>query len=123
MVSKEQIKKGLLKFMEEEMIPVIEDKNLQIITALAVGIMQSKDSVLDSILQNKMVTIFFPYNDKEKTWDIENGMKSLKETLNKYGALSVTIPAIPFIAPEEKQLKFSVKDIERLEKLIVGEKA
>ena len=117
MINKEQIVKGLTKYIEEEVIPVIEDKNLQIVLALGSEIVKTNDSLLDNVLKNQMVTALFPYDEKEKTWDTK-GFKLLKDTLTKYGSLTVTVPAIPFISPEEKQLKFSVKDIGKIESLI-----
>lgn len=115
MVSKEQIKTGLIKFLEEEVIPVVEDKNLQIILALGSEVVKANDSFLDNILKNQMITALFPYS--EGKWDTK-GFKLLKDTLSKYGGLTVTVPAISFISPEEKQLKFNVKDIEKIESLI-----
>ena len=115
MVTKEQIKTGLMKFLEEEVIPVIEDKNLQIILALGSEVLKANDSFLDNILKNQMVTALFPYS--EGKWDTK-GFKLLINTLEKFGGLRVTVPAIPFISPTEKELKFTVNDIKKIESLI-----
>ena len=114
-VTKEQIKAGLIKFVEEEVIPIVEDKNLQIVLALGAEVVKNNDTFLDNILKNQMVTALFPLS--EGKWDTK-GFKLLKDTLSKYGSLKVIVPAIPFVSPEEKELRFGVKDIEKIESFI-----
>lgn len=120
MVNKEQIIKGLTKYMEEEMIPVIEDKNLQIILALLLEMGKANPNLLDRVLKHKMVNLVFPYNNETETWDIDNGFKSLKGILSKYGSIKISVPPIPFVSPEGKELKFNANDITKLENFIVG---
>ena len=113
-VNREQIEIGLIKFIEEDIIPVVGDKNFQIVLTIGTEILKTN---LDKLLKNQMITALFPYNEKEKTWDTK-GFKLLKDTLRKYGSLKVIVPAIPFVSPEEKELKFGVEDIEKIESFI-----
>lgn len=121
MVNKQQITDGIIKFIESDMIPEIEDKNLQILLNLATGLIKTNDKLIDGILQNQIITMFFPYSESEKTWDIDNGFTNLQDTLKKYGSLKVIIPNIPFINPEVKELRFNANDITKLKKYITGE--
>ena len=56
---------------------------------------------------------FDPSLSKEEIKKAVKEFEDKKDTLSKYGSLKVIVPAIPFVSPEEKELRFGVKDIEK----------
>ena len=45
-------------------------------------------------------------------------MSVLKNTINQCTVLPVKIPAIPLISPEEKEIKFLMADVEKIEQYL-----
>ena len=116
-VTKEQIAKGVSKFIQEDMIPHITDNGMQLLLGIVAGAVETKPAVLDKLLENEMVSLFAKIGNN---YDLDVIKKVAVSAMNKYGKLEITIPGIKFISPNEKVLNFSADDIRRLAERIEG---
>lgn len=53
-------------------------------------------------------------------YDIELFESVMCRTMDEYGEFTVTIPAIKFLSPEQKELRFSGEDVRKLKDYIMG---
>lgn len=116
-VTKEQIAKGVSKYIQEDMIPHITDNGMQLLLGIVAGAVETKPTVLDKFLENEMVSVFAKIGNG---YDVDVIKKIAVSAMNKYGKLEITIPGIKFISPNEKILNFSADDILRLAERIEG---
>lgn len=54
-------------------------------------------------------------------YDIELFESVICRTMDEYGEFVVTIPAIKFLSPEQKELRFNSDDIRKLKNYIMGD--
>ena len=80
--------------------------------------LEVNSSIADSIFDNDFISKILSENGG--MCDIDSAIDVIEKTMNEYGDFPVTIPAIKFISPVEKQLTFTVNDIRKLKEYIVG---
>lgn len=117
-VSKAQIVNGVVKYAKAEIINKITDKPLKMLLATGVSMLEVNSSIADSIFDNDFISKILSENGG--MYDIDSAVDVIEKTMNEYGDFPVTIPAIKFISPVEKQLTFTVNDIRKLKEYIVG---
>lgn len=117
-VSKAQIINGIVKYAKAEIINKITDKPLKMLLATGVSMLEVNSSIADSIFDNDFISKILSENGG--MCDIDSAIDVIEKTMNEYGDFPVTIPAIKFISPVEKQLTFTVNDIRKLKEYIVG---
>ena len=117
MFSKNQIVNGLIKYVELEVISKVEDKALQIVLGIGIIALKRNQDLIDSVLKNPFISYLVKETEDGK-YDLDEVFSIIDETLKTYGKLPVTIPAIKFISPNEKTLKFSTEDIAKLKTCI-----
>ena len=117
-VSKAQIINGVVKYAKAEIINKITDKPLKMLLATGVSMLEVNSSIADSIFDNDFISKILSENGG--MYDIDSAIDVIEKTMNEYGDFPVTIPAIKFISPVEKQLTFTVNDIRKLKEYIVG---
>ena len=78
------------------------------------------DQVADKVLKNSFVCAVSGYSDEDgfETYDLDALFTAVSESVKKHGYFPVTIPAIPFVSPAEKELKFSADDVDLLKTYI-----
>lgn len=117
-VTKAQIINGVVKYAKAEIINKITDKPLKMLLATGVSMLEVNSSIADSIFENDFISKILSENGG--MYDIDSAIDVIEKTMNEYGDFPVTIPAIKFISPVEKQLTFTVNDIRKLKEYIVG---
>ena len=116
-VTKEQIAKGVAKFIQDDMIPHISDSGMQLILGVTAGAVETRPNILDKLLSNEMLEAVAKSGNNYDLSLIKNVAAS---AIEKYGKLSITIPGIKFISPGEKVLQFGSEDVRRLVERIEG---
>lgn len=116
-VTKQQIAKGVARFIQEDMIPQITDGGMQLLMGVAAGAIDTRPQMLDKILDNEMLSAVAKSGEN---YDLGLLQKVAVSAVEKYGKLSITIPGIKFISPDEKVLQFGSDDIRRLIERIEG---
>lgn len=114
--SKEQIVNGIMRYAKNDMLPQIPDKNFKIIAASAVGLAETKPEILNKLFENPVMSAF----KTDKGYDIEAVISALRANVDSLGGFTVTIPAVKFLMPEEKQLTFKSDDIDKVMSYIKG---
>lgn len=117
-VTRDQIVNGIASFVETDVIPMIDDdKATQIIASIAVKAVKANTKLVDSVFENQMIKTLLEV-DEDGTYEIEGLFKSIEESVREFGAFPVELPAIPFISPTVKTLKFDAKDVSEIKRLI-----
>ena len=116
-VTKSQIAKGVARFIQEDMIPSVSDKGMQLLLGIVAGAVETKPQLMDKLLENEMLAIVAKSGDN---YDLSLLQKTATQAIEKYGKLTITIPGIKFISPDEKVLQFGSDDVRRLIERIEG---
>lgn len=111
-VSREQLVSGATKFAKNEIINKVTDKNFKMVISMLVNLLEVKPELADEFLK--------PMANENGMYDIDLLETVLCKTLDEYGDFPVIIPAIKFISPTEKELRFNSDDVRRLRKYIMG---
>ena len=119
-VSKDQIMNGIFKYVKEDVIPNVPEKNFKVMITAATGMVMRKPDMINGIAGNGMINILKQF-ETEQGYDIDIVGEALKEAINSSGGFEVIIPAIRFIMPEEKHLTFHSADVEKMMMYIKGE--
>lgn len=118
-VDKTKIVNGLVSYVESEVIPKIsDDKAMQIILSIGVNTLKGNKSLTNKFFDNEIIKIMGQYEND--TYNLDAIFIAARDSISKYGYLPVKIPAISFISPTEKELKFSAEDIIALKSYIEG---
>lgn len=117
-VTIEKVRSGITKYIEQDLAPVITDKGFQFAISFISELIKQDTPIIEAYLRQPMIAAFVPWNEEGKGYDISKLMTALKNTLNRCSVLPVKIPAIPFLSPEEKEIKFTISDLERIEQYL-----
>ena len=118
-VNKKQLVTGVVKFIENDLIPNIGDRNMKFVLAMAKDSLKENCDLADSFLRSPMVSSLV--NEEDGDYDLTHLSSIMKSVLSEYQSFPVTIPKIPLFSPTEKTLKISVDDVDKLMKYIMPE--
>lgn len=121
-VTKEQIIDGIVSYVENELIPVVEDKPTQIIASVAVKAIRANKALVDSVFEKPLVKSLLEA-DSEGYYEINGLFEAFTESIKLYGPLPIEIPSIPIISPDVKILTFKESDIEEIKRRIERSKS
>lgn len=99
-VRREAITEGIKRYVDMDLLSQIPDSNTRIIVATAV--VMFADRIVDALKA---------FEDEDGMFNIDEDLVSIIE---RNGDLIVTIPAIPLVAPQEKQMTFNSRDVHKL---------
>ena len=118
-VTIDKVRNALTRYIEQDLSPVITDKGFQVaVTFFSEIIKQANLDSIEVFLREPMIASLVPWNEEAKGYDITKLMSVLKNTINHCTVLPVKIPAIPLISPEEKEIKFLMADVEKIEQYL-----
>ena len=117
-VTKQQIINGVVKYTKNEVLNKIVDKPLKMIIATVVAMMETNPKILDNVFNNSMLSSML--YEEDGMYEIDELMEVVEDIMNEYGEFPVTIPAIKFISPMEKELSFGASDIKKLREYITS---
>ena len=119
-IEKQKIIDGIIKYIEKDVMPEISsDRGFQVVISIGISAIKANSKLLDKLFENDVFKSLANYDDENKTYDIDLLYNIAKDSISKCGYFPVKIPAISFISPNEKELKFSVADIDRLKSYII----
>lgn len=111
-VSKDKIVKGLLNYIRTDILSFVTDSHFKFILSAVTAALEVNPSLSDVFFNNPLVKVAF--SESNGQYDINTAEKILSKAVNESGFISVTIPAIPLILPEEQELKFQSQDVANL---------
>ena len=120
-VEKQKIVNGIVSYIDNEVVPKIaNDKATQIIISVGANTLRGNPAVVDKVFNNGIVSAVIKHEvvDDKDTYELDGLFSLVKDSVAKYGYFPITLPAIPFVSPTEKELKFSSEDIEMLKTYI-----
>ncbi len=111
-VTREQIKNGVVKYLENEVVKTIKDKPVMMLTAIATNMMKSNDKAIDKLLDNPILSALL--SGENGNYNLDALYDSIMQTMDTYGNLELKLPLIkaPFI--------FNKTDVENLRNYIEG---
>lgn len=119
-VEKQKIIDGIIKYIEKDVMPEISsDRGFQVVISIGISAIKTNNKLLDKLFENDIFKSLANYDDENKTYDVDLLCNIAKDSVSKCGYFPVKIPAINFISPNEKELKFSAADVDRLKSYIV----
>lgn len=116
-VTKAQVAKGISLFIQDEMIPCVEDRGMKFVLGFAEGYVLGNPQILDKYLETP---VFAMLAKSGNNYDLNGLKKAASFAAEKYGKLEITIPGIPLVSPHEKVFQLSKEDIEKLVSKIEG---
>lgn len=116
MVNKNQLTNGIVKFIETDLIPQIGDRNTKFVLAIAKDSLKENPELIDDFIHSPMISLLV--TEEEEECDITCFLNILKKVLTEYQSFSITIPKIPLFSPNEKILKITSDDVDKILKYI-----
>lgn len=113
-VSKGQLISGIVKYVKNEVLKKIPDKPFKMTLSAGINLIEVKPEVADVIFDHPIL------KNENDMYDIDLLEQIVVTTINEYGDFPVTIPAIKFISPTEKELRFTMEDIKKLREYILS---
>lgn len=111
MATKKEINEGLYKFLENDLIPNIEDKQVKFILSMVKNGIKNNSDMIDSFLNNSMVASMITESNGE--YNI-NKFANCMKTILEDSYYPIEIPKVPLLSPEEKCIKITANDIDSL---------
>lgn len=112
-VTKGQMVNGVVKFMKVEVISKIPDKPFRMALSALINLIEVKPEAANTIFESPFL------KSESGLYDIDLLEKIIVKTIDEYGDFPITIPAIKFISPTEKELRFTSEDVQKLKSYII----
>ena len=117
-VTKSQIVNGITAFVQQEIMPKMEDdRALKILFSVGVNAIKANDALIDKWLSNDIIRALID-DDRSGSYDVERLMDWIRASVEEYGSFPVTVPPIPLISPREITLKLGPADIAAIQRHI-----
>lgn len=123
-INSEQLISGVIKYLNTEITPCIDDTFTKLVlktfTITAESKMSAYTKAIDSTVNQPFMKDFLQ-TDEKGLFEIETLIDSLRKAVNECGELTVKIPPVKFLSPEEKILSFNSSDISKLKQYLTFE--
>ena len=123
-INAEQLVNGALNYLNTEIIPCIDDTFTKLAIKTFILTTENKigayKNLINNFIQDPFIHDFLQVDDKGM-FEIETVIDSLRKAVNECGELTVRIPPVRFISPEEKILNFNSTDISKLKQYLTTE--
>lgn len=116
MVTKKQLVNGIVKFIETDLIPQVGDRNTKFVLAMAKDSLKEDNNLAEKFLHSPMISSVI--TEENGSYDIGHFSCVLHKILTEYQSFPITIPKIPLFSPEEKTVKITADDLEKVMKYI-----
>lgn len=113
-VTKNQIVKGVTDYVQNEILPKMEnDRAVQIILSIAANAALANGKMVDTVFSNDIVRSMLD-DDGSGTYEINGIADAMIAAVQKYGSFPVRIPAIPLVSPREITLSLNANDVDAM---------
>jgi hypothetical protein len=113
-VTKSQLINGIVAYVKSEVIAKIPDKAFRMTLSAGVNLIEAKPEIADAVFVHPILM------NKGGMYDIDLFEEVILKTIDEHGDFPVVIPAIKFISPTEKELKFNAEDIRKMKEYIMN---
>lgn len=112
MVSKKQMAEAIAKFINNDLIQGIEDKQLKFVLCLTKQSLMDNPDVIDRFLDNPMiVSVIY---EEDGMYDIKDFVTMIKKVLDEYSSYPISVPKVPLLLSHEKNIRINSADIDKI---------
>ncbi len=121
-INAEQLITGLIKYITAEVIPNIDDTftklALKTFTISAANRADAYANVIHAVASKPFVADLLKAEDG--CFEVESLIDAARQAVDECGELTVTIPPVRFISPQEKTLRFKAADLSTLKQYLTN---
>lgn len=121
-INSEQLLTGFIKYLAAEIIPCVEDTFTKLaLKTFTITTQKNADAylnALDDFIEKPFVNDFLKVEDG--CFEVEELIDAARQAVNECGELTVKIPPVRFISPQEKTLSFNAADISKLKQYLTN---
>ena len=111
-VSKKRIVDGVIKFVDDSLIPQIYDGQVRFVLSMIKDTMKKKPNMIDTFLDNSIISSSISENDG--MYEIGHFVDTMRGILEECESYPITIPKVPLLSPDEKIVRINANDFEKL---------
>lgn len=111
-VTKGQLISGLVRFAKQDVLPKIPDKAFKVTLSAAINLIEVKPEAADAIFNSPFL------KSENGLYDIDLLEQIITKSIDEYGDFTITIPAIRFISPTDKEMRFTSEDVRKVKSYI-----
>lgn len=117
-VSRTQIVKGISDYIQNDIIPKMDnDRAVQIMLSIVVNAAAANSKMIDTVMANDIVRAMLD-DDGSGTYETSGLVCAMRNAINQYGSFPVNIPAIPLVSPHEITLRLNADDVDAISRRI-----
>ena len=114
----ENISYGIVKYIRNEMLPVVPDKAVKMVLDGAGMILEAKPEVIGNYLRNGMIGSIL--SAENGMYDVDMAADLLGKLMQKYGSYEMEIQPIKFLLKDGAKFTFSEDDVRKIKTYIEG---
>ena len=118
-VTKKQITDGIIKFINDTLIPDNHDGQLKAVLYMMKDTIRKKPDTVDAFLDNPVISSSIIQEDE--MYEIGHFVDTMKAILEDCEYYPITVPEVPLLSPVKKIVKISLSDFDSLVNFIKGE--
>lgn len=112
MVSKKQIADAVAKFITNDLVQGIDDKQLKFVLCLTKQSLMDNPDVLDTFINNPMIeSVFY---EEDGMYDIKDFVTMVKKVLDEYNSYPISVPKVPLLLSHDKYIRINSSDIDKI---------
>lgn len=106
-VTTNQIQRGLVRYIENDVVKSISDKPVMMVAAVLGVLLKNSDGAVEKVMANPIVSALLPQT-AEGGYDLDGLFQAIYDTIQQYGNFSLKLPLLssPFV--------FSADDFRKL---------
>lgn len=116
-VNKDRIIRAVIGYMEEDMLPKIDNRATMFIAAFAVNLIKANPKLAEPLF-NSPIMRFVLCDDGSGQFEIDAVCQAAKETIKSYGPFPINIAGVPMLSIPENTFAFNENDIDEIRKRI-----
>ena len=121
-ITSKQLISGVVKYLTAEIIPCVDDTftklALKTLAITADTRTPAYIKAVENLLQNPLISDIVAAQDG--TFEVESIIDAVRQAVDECGELTIKIPPVRFISPEEKTLTFKASDISSLKQYLTN---
>ena len=121
-ITSKQLISGVVKYLTAEIIPCVDDTftklALKTLAITAETRTPAYIKAVDNLLQNPLISDIVAAQDG--VFEVESIIDAVRQAVDECGELTIKIPPVRFISPEEKTLTFKASDISSLKQYLTN---
>lgn len=111
-VTKKHIVNGVTKFIENTLIPEVYNGQARFVLSMMKDTIKKKPDTVDAFLDNPIISSSITESDG--MYEIGHFVDTMRGILEDCECYPITIPGVPLFSPDEKVIKITASDFEKL---------